>query len=260
MTQEEFRVRDGKRTCYICKTHKPLSEYYKNKGQCKACFQIKNSARRKTPEARRQRAIKEAANKAANPCLRIAHTIRTRLGALAKRGFAKPGRSQETMGCTWSELEAYLSKQLPAEWTWKDFGSKFHIDHIMPLASFDLTDKDQYKQACHFTNLQILSVQDNLSKGSLLPTGKEPAFRLNQQTEASCYEIKMLCNQFKYTNLHPHPAPLPQAGPGTTRKQDRFFRSCYFRLRHDQKARFLFRNVALCAFWHSHKNKEDVTI
>lgn len=103
VTQEEFRVRDGKRTCYICKTHKPLSEYYKNKGQCKACFQIKNSARRKTPEARRQRAIKEAANKAANPCLRIAHTIRTRLGALAKRGFAKPGRSQEIMGCTWSE-------------------------------------------------------------------------------------------------------------------------------------------------------------
>jgi hypothetical protein len=41
----------------------------------------------------------------------------------------------------------------------------WHIDHIKPLASFDLTDRQQLLLACHYTNLQPLWAIDNLSKG-----------------------------------------------------------------------------------------------
>jgi hypothetical protein len=40
------------------------------------------------------------------------------------------------------------------------------IDHIKPCAAFDLTDPAQQKECFHFSNLQLLWAEDNLSKGA----------------------------------------------------------------------------------------------
>jgi len=45
----------------------------------------------------------------------------------------------------------------------------WHIDHIIPLAAFDLTDREQVKQACHYTNLRPMWAEENLSKGAKMP-------------------------------------------------------------------------------------------
>jgi len=54
--------------------------------------------------------------------------------------------------------------------SWDNYGYRgWHIDHIRPCASFDLTDPEQQRECFHYTNLQPLWWQDNLRKG----TGRE---------------------------------------------------------------------------------------
>jgi DNA/RNA endonuclease G (NUC1) len=48
---------------------------------------------------------------------------------------------------------------------WENYGKNgWHIDHIIPCASFDLTDPKQQKNCFHYTNLQPLWAADNIRK------------------------------------------------------------------------------------------------
>jgi len=40
------------------------------------------------------------------------------------------------------------------------------LDHIRPKATFNLKNKDELLQCCHYTNLEFIKEHDNLSKGS----------------------------------------------------------------------------------------------
>jgi hypothetical protein len=54
--------------------------------------------------------------------------------------------------------------------TWQNYGSRgWHIDHILPIASFDLLNEDELFKAFNFRNLQPLWWFENLSKGRSMP-------------------------------------------------------------------------------------------
>jgi hypothetical protein len=48
---------------------------------------------------------------------------------------------------------------------WANYGA-WHLDHIVPISSFDLTDREHFVRACHYTNYQPLWSTDNLKKGT----------------------------------------------------------------------------------------------
>lgn len=89
--------------------------------------------------------------------------LRTRLNNAIKRN-TKSGSAVRDLGCTISELKQHLESKFQPGMTWENHGD-WHIDHIKPLAKFDLSNLEQFKEACHYTNLQPLWAADNLSKG-----------------------------------------------------------------------------------------------
>lgn len=93
---------------------------------------------------------------------RICVTLRNSINRGLKKG--KAGSAIRDLGCTIPELKKYLESKFQTGMTWENQGS-WHIDHIRPLVSFDLTDRAQFCQAVHYTNLQPLWARDNLVKG-----------------------------------------------------------------------------------------------
>jgi len=69
------------------------------------------------------------------------------------------------LGCSVEELKKHLESKFQPGMTWGNHSlNGWHIDHIIPLNSFDLTDPEQFKKACHYTNSQPLWAQDNWYK------------------------------------------------------------------------------------------------
>jgi hypothetical protein len=73
----------------------------------------------------------------------------------------------ELLGCSISDFRKYLEKQFSEGMTWDNHGfNGWHIDHIKPCASFDLTIPEEQQKCFHYSNMQPLWAQDNLSKSS----------------------------------------------------------------------------------------------
>ena len=86
---------------------------------------------------------------------------------LALKGNFKSGSAVRDLGCTIPVLKTYLESKFQSGMSWDNWTADgWHIDHIKPLSSFDLTDRNQLLEACNYTNLQPLWAKDNLSKGA----------------------------------------------------------------------------------------------
>lgn len=79
----------------------------------------------------------------------------------------RSGQAVRLLGCTMAEFVAYIESLWSDGMTWENWTRDgWHIDHIVPLAAFDLSDEEQVKAACHYTNLRPLWAKDNLRKGA----------------------------------------------------------------------------------------------
>ncbi len=95
---------------------------------------------------------------------RISCILRTRLSKAIKGNF-KSGSAVYDLGCSIEFFKQYLESKFQSGMTWAMWAQDgWHLDHIRPLCSFDLTDYGQFKQAAHYTNLQPLWAEDHVEK------------------------------------------------------------------------------------------------
>jgi len=100
---------------------------------------------------------------------RIIKIQRARIRA-ALKDLNKSQTTKELLGCSIDYLKKYLESKFQPGMTWENYSrTGWHVDHIVPISSFNLLDSVQLKQVCHYTNLQPLWAIDNLKKSNKLP-------------------------------------------------------------------------------------------
>lgn len=119
----------------------------------------------RTETFKKLRNLKRIERRKTDITYRLSERIRGRIKDLLGRD--RPEAISKVLGCTALELTIHLEKQFSPGMSWDNYGFYgWHIDHILPLSSFNLKDIEQYRKACHHTNLQPMWAVDNLRKGA----------------------------------------------------------------------------------------------
>lgn len=117
----------------------------------------------------------EVRRKLENPQYRIAKAHRTRIYLLVKEGkMVKTQTSLKYFGCTRSHLKEYLVKQFKPGMTWENYGEVWHVDHIIPLHSFDLLNPADCAIAFNWQNLQPMFARLNSIKSKKVTHPQQP--------------------------------------------------------------------------------------
>ena len=123
--------------------------------------------RDRDPDAHRDYMRNYMADRAGNDIdFKLRGVLRARVrAAITRSSGAKSRKTTRLIGCSVPQLRKHLEAQFTEGMTWDNHG-EWHIDHIKPCASFDLTDAEQQLECFNYTNLQPLWASDNLSKGA----------------------------------------------------------------------------------------------
>lgn len=163
---------------YEAKNKEALSErrkkhYEKNKHK-KRAYEKANSERISKSAKKRYELNKDARLRSMNEyrkkrCktdigFRILSNCRTRVYAAVK-GHRKSAGTMNLVGCTIDDLLKHLESQFTDGMTWENYG-KWHIDHIIPCASFDFSVRGEQLKCFNYLNLQPLWAEENIKKST----------------------------------------------------------------------------------------------
>lgn len=107
----------------------------------------------------------------------IQYALRDKLRARIKEhlklsNINKTTKSIDLLGCTIEDFKKHLESQFTDGMNWENMGFYgWHIDHIIPISKFDLTDIEEQKKAFNYKNTQPLWAKDNYQKKDKILNG-----------------------------------------------------------------------------------------
>ena len=104
----------------------------------------------KNPRLSEAEKYKARAN--ADPAFCLAHRMRRRLRK-ALRGACRQGTFHALFGYSTNTLRAHIESQFTDGMGWHNMG-RWHIDHIVPVISFDQQDPEQFARCWALSNLR----------------------------------------------------------------------------------------------------------
>lgn len=179
--------------CHICDTKKEFSEFYQRKDPrckggvrytrpCKACTKRRSKyiQDRMTPQQRRDKwnNWREENKEKFNEKMRekrkddinhkLSDNIRRRTSTYILRNLANIYKTE--YGASKDIFRKWIEFQFVEEMKWESYGKHWEFDHIQPLREFDLTNRNEVKKCCHYSNLQPLTRERNAKKHSNIDT------------------------------------------------------------------------------------------
>lgn len=175
----------GKQICRHCRETKTLDEFHTQdaargirKPYCRTCckerYYDKDSTRvrsklwrKNNPERARAIYHKEKSK----PHQKMKSAMKRRIKDYLK-ATQTAGQWRNLVSCTPQELQTHLESQFTSSMSWTNYGTFWHIDHIIPCAAFDWSRPGHIQWCWHRNNLRPLPALENEMKGDLLPSGE----------------------------------------------------------------------------------------
>ena len=91
--------------------------------------------------------------------------------SLKRKERSKHGQSVlDKLGYSLQQLKEHLEKQFDENMNWENYGTYWHIDHIVPHSSFSYTsmDDEEFKKCWSLNNLRPLEAIENIKKSNKL--------------------------------------------------------------------------------------------
>ncbi len=112
----------------------------------------------------RSNAKRNYLNNRAVPEYVIKKRMRSRVWKFCKFGISDI-RTSKILGCSYKDFRKWIEDRFQPGMNWGNYG-QWHIDHIRPCASFDLTKIESVMECFHHTNTCPMWGRDNIAKGS----------------------------------------------------------------------------------------------
>lgn len=135
-----------------------LKDYYhKNKEKNKIYRELNKERYRELRKKYRE-------SKKSDPIYLVGLRTRKMISKLIKRnGYTKKSKTQEILGIDFEGFKIYIENLFTDGMSWSNFG-EWHLDHKIPISWGK--DEDDIIKLNHYTNLQPLWAEENLSKGN----------------------------------------------------------------------------------------------
>ena len=152
--------------------HKKFLKTYKpSKEQRKKHYEAQKKHYKNNPEAKEKRRlwVNKYLNekKKKDPIFKMIRNFRARIPKiLKKKNVSKKNSMLKILGCTASELKKYLENKFKQGMNWDNYGSDWHVDHIIPYDT--AKSVEEVEKLTHYSNLQPLWGKENLKKSNKL--------------------------------------------------------------------------------------------
>lgn len=99
-----------------------------------------------------------------DPLFRTIRSLRAWIHDVLKN--KKETKTNQLIGCNSKDLKLWIEFLFSKEMSWSNYGTYWHIDHVIPISFFDIENKDEQKTCFHWTNLRPLEARMNLQKSN----------------------------------------------------------------------------------------------
>lgn len=102
-----------------------------------------------------------------DPIFKLEVRLRARIYlAFKEANLNKSERTQKYIGCTKLFFRDWITYQFEDGMTENNYGKIWHIDHVKPCSSYDLSNNDEVFECFNWKNCRPMFAEENLKKGS----------------------------------------------------------------------------------------------
>lgn len=102
-----------------------------------------------------------------NSSFKITARLRNRI-YYAIKGRDKSASTEKLLGCSFNDFREKLEDEMEVGMTWENFGSKWHIGHLVPVSAFDMENVLHQHAAFNFWNMRPQWAEENLKRSDLM--------------------------------------------------------------------------------------------